>query len=540
MTRRAKIACGVIAIWAVGLGLLVRRELGRGAGERLAQAALMVVPGAEFYSVSQRGRQIGFATSTVDTTSNGVSVADLFVADLVADNAVHRASARLMVRMSRALRLKSFVFELGPEMGALKATGEIVDDSTLRLFIATLGEKADTQQIRFAGPLLLPTVVPLALVLGEQPKVGRRYAFSVFDPTAMKAVRVALRVLAESTFVVSDSAVFDSVRTRWRAIHYDTLKAWHIEPDSGSSAAGMLSGWVDRHGRMVQSTQFGTFALLRGSYEMAYKNWAMDRKSGVVAGGAEDIQELTAIASGVPIEHKREVSLLRLRLHNSDLTGYELGGSRQTLRHDTLEIRRETTAELTPAYQLPNRDPAMRGYLLPQPLIQSDNPQVIEVSMRIRSAKDIGKRYRRMDRDPSAVARALNEYVFRTLDKKVSLTMPNALAVLHRKSGDCNEHTVLFIALARASGLPARSAAGLVYVGGKFYYHAWPEVYLGAWVPVDPTFGQFPADASHIRFVTGDYFRQAELLKLVGALQIDVLSAETPSATTTSPSPATR
>jgi hypothetical protein len=42
---------------------------------------------------------------------------------------------------------------------------------------------------------------------------------------------------------------------------------------------------------------------------------------------------------------------------------------------------------------------------------------------------------------------------------------------------------------------------------------------------VDPTFGQFPADASHLRFTVGGLGRQAELLRLMGALQIDVLSA---------------
>ena len=43
---------------------------------------------------------------------------------------------------------------------------------------------------------------------------------------------------------------------------------------------------------------------------------------------------------------------------------------------------------------------------------------------------------------------------------------------------------------------------------------------------VDPTFGQFPADASHIRFTIGGLARQADLLRLVGALHIDVLAAK--------------
>jgi hypothetical protein len=41
---------------------------------------------------------------------------------------------------------------------------------------------------------------------------------------------------------------------------------------------------------------------------------------------------------------------------------------------------------------------------------------------------------------------------------------------------------------------------------------------------VDPTFGQFPADAAHLRFVIGGVARQTELLRLMGNLKIDVLS----------------
>jgi transglutaminase-like putative cysteine protease len=111
-----------------------------------------------------------------------------------------------------------------------------------------------------------------------------------------------------------------------------------------------------------------------------------------------------------------------------------------------------------------------------------------------------------------------------SIHDRVTFGVPSALQVLDNRTGDCNEHTQLFVALARALGLPARVAAGLAYVDGKFYYHAWPEVLLGDWVPVDPTFGQFPADAAHLRFVLGGLARQTELLRLMGNLKIEVLA----------------
>ena len=62
----------------------------------------------------------------------------------------------------------------------------------------------------------------------------------------------------------------------------------------------------------------------------------------------------------------------------------------------------------------------------------------------------------------------------------------------------------------------------LFRVSGK-HAHAWPEVYLNGWVAVDPTFGQFPADATHIRLVEGGPDRQVAIVKLVGKLKVKIL-----------------
>ena len=100
---------------------------------------------------------------------------------------------------------------------------------------------------------------------------------------------------------------------------------------------------------------------------------------------------------------------------------------------------------------------------------------------------------------------------------------PSAVRVLQNPQGDCNEAATLFVALARSTGLPARTVSGLLYLDGRFYYHAWAEVYLSSWVPVDPTYDQFPADAAHLRFATGGLARQVELLPLIGRLKLEVL-----------------
>jgi transglutaminase-like putative cysteine protease len=102
--------------------------------------------------------------------------------------------------------------------------------------------------------------------------------------------------------------------------------------------------------------------------------------------------------------------------------------------------------------------------------------------------------------------------------------------VLQGRKAECQGLTWLYAAFARSLGIPTRVVNGLVYSKELegFLYHAWAESYVGtAWLPVDPTFGQVGADATHIKLIEGD--RPADLLPLtdiVGKIQLKILSVE--------------
>jgi transglutaminase-like putative cysteine protease len=72
---------------------------------------------------------------------------------------------------------------------------------------------------------------------------------------------------------------------------------------------------------------------------------------------------------------------------------------------------------------------------------------------------------------------------------------------------------------------------GLVYAnygqgGPGLYWHAWPEVRVGAeWIPVDPTFDQDVADATHIALGRGT---QVDAAALLGALKVTRAEAKKP------------
>ena len=103
------------------------------------------------------------------------------------------------------------------------------------------------------------------------------------------------------------------------------------------------------------------------------------------------------------------------------------------------------------------------------------------------------------------------------------LSVPNALETLANRVGDCNEHAVLLAALARAAGIPAQIEAGLVYLKGRFFYHAWNTLYVGNWVTADAVTGDMPADVTHIRLVFGEADRQMDLMGVIGRLQLEIV-----------------
>jgi hypothetical protein len=48
----------------------------------------------------------------------------------------------------------------------------------------------------------------------------------------------------------------------------------------------------------------------------------------------------------------------------------------------------------------------------------------------------------------------------------------------------------------------------------------------GLWLPVDPTFNEFPANATHLRLARGGLDKQMLILPLVGRLKMTVLALE--------------
>ena len=141
-----------------------------------------------------------------------------------------------------------------------------------------------------------------------------------------------------------------------------------------------------------------------------------------------------------------------------------------------------------------SRDPAMKDYLVPSELIQSDDPVLVE------KAREITKG----SRDSWEAGRRLSRWV----SENIQGAIPGggtARGVYDSRSGECGGHSFLMAAFCRAVGIPARVVWGCLHIpdrGGIFGQHAWNEIYMGeaGWIPVDTTAGEIDyVDSGHIR-----------------------------------------
>jgi len=471
----------ILLFWLVMMGLLIHRTYLR----PTSVIALDVITeegvktGEEWFGIYQQGRKIGYAHTSVTLEGDAYHLVEESELDILALERVQHIRTVMNSYAAKNFLLKYFDFSLRSDMSSMDIKGAVVGKQ-LVLDIVTAGETRTQKFFLKEPPYLSPNLKPALVQMGLEP--GRRYRFPLFNPATMSTEDAFVTVESKETIKVGDGE-----QTIYK------LK---------ESFQGMEAfSWITQEGETIKEESPLGYSLLKETRIEALKR---DKR-----GPAVDIISLVKIPSS-PIENPAGVKSMRARLSGASLTGFELDGGRQVWKDGVIEVR---SGEGVASYPVPYTGKDRATDLEATMLVQSDDRAIREQSERI-----VGQ-----DLDAREAAKKLNTWVYQTINKQAVVSIPSAVEVLKQKVGDCNEHTTLYAALARAAGIPSRMAAGIVYMKNGFYYHAWPEVWLGEWTAIDPTFGQFPADATHIRFVTGDLAKQTEILKLVGKLKVDVL-----------------
>jgi transglutaminase-like putative cysteine protease len=471
----------ILLFWFIMLGLLIERTYIRPSSvialDVITEEGVRATD--EWFGIYQQGKKIGYAHSRTIPEAETYHLYEESEMDILALGSVQRVKTIINSYTTKNFLLKYFDFMLQSDMTTMKIKGAVIKKQ-LVLDIDT-GGQTRTEKIQLASPpYLSPNIKPAILLMGLE--TGKTYRFPLFNPATMSTEETTISVESKDRIKIGDTE-----KTIYK------MK---------ESFQGMeTTSWITQDGETIKEESALGYSLLKES-----KAEAMKRDKG---GPIVDIITLTMIPSD-PIKDPSRVTYLRARLKGVPLQGFQLDNDRQTLKSDVIEIRKE---DYPTAYRLPYTGKEQTEYLLPNALIQSDDKKIIDQASKILAG----------EKNAYASAKKLNEWVYSAIEKKPVISIPSALEVLKQREGDCNEHTALYTALARAVGIPTRMAAGIVYMENGFYYHAWPEVWVGHWMPVDPTFNQFPADATHIRFTTGNLDRQSDIIRLVGKLKVEVL-----------------
>ena len=490
----APLALLVLVAWVATMAALVARSYGHPSSANLATDLARYGSAAVWRGVYYRGEKIGFTVSQTTPTDDGFELQEDGRLQMLLLGQDTAARIRTTARVDTSFTLRSFEFSLDPGTGPIAVRGTVDGPSQttawrLNLAITSGGVTRTESRELPAAPVVSQNLS--RLLANKRLVPGTQHEWTVLDPATLQSAKVLIDVRDRSVVRANDTI----------------LPAFRVDMAFGGL---QTTSWVTDTGEVVREESPLGLITVREPAE---------RAQGLSVPGRIQADLLKA-AAVVPItaeriDEPRDVRRLKLRLEGAELSS-DIDGVGQKRVGNVIEL---VDARLL----LPGAaDSNAKSFLAPEPLIESDDPQIrAEAERAVREA--VGDRDR---------AERLTRHVNGLLDKKPTVSLPSARDVLRTRVGDCNEHTALFVAMARSIGIPARIAVGLVFMHGAFYYHAWPEVYLaeasglGMWLPVDPTLNQFPADATHLRLVRGGLDRQAAILPLIGRLKMTVLALE--------------
>ena len=471
----------------------------------LDPSALVAGPSRErWYGIYFQEHHVGFSVSrTSDTVDGGQLFEQRSSFRFAAAGQVQEVITAGAATVDTEGRLERFDFFMAADPVRLSVEGAVQGNE----IVMDVNQGGETSELRF--PVSRPPQVGLSferVVSQQELAPGTTFLVPYFDPVTLAEGEMEVQV--EGVEIVPGTAE----------------EAW----------------WLSREFSGVETRMLVTASgeVLREESAMGLQSVRMPREEAQAVpseAGPVDLIAQTAVRAEGRIAQPRSVQSLALGILGDAGDRVPAFPPFQTRDGDTLYTRAAGPEHLvsgTPIAADPEALPEVAPWLAQTPTITATHPEVVE-----RAAEVIGDAADRLD-----AARRLVSFVDTYVEDIPVVGVPNGLEVLRRGQGDCNEHTALFVSLARAAGIPARIAAGVVYSDrvpgtaglGAFYYHAWPEIRLAPgepWIALDPTFGQFPADATHVKLVEGDLDRQIEIMAYMGRLGFKVEPVPSPTAT---------
>jgi len=442
----------------------------------------------EWLGIFLQGQRIGYSFTTIAKTDTGVIVENRSRMSLMMMNAQRTVDTHLYSHTDTDFVLKEFKLRL-ETMGHESRVEGIIQGKKL-LLTAYSQDIPHTQTVELKEKPYLPTAIE-EVIKKKNMKPGDEITIPYFDPTTQSSTQANVKVLDKEKVTVFGK-------------EYTGLRV-EIEVMGLSEIA-----WFDDDFKLIK----------RISPAMGMEMIPISKQEALAdikPAEAFDLLSFFSIKTDRPIGDVEKLAYLKLELKDITVADLDLEDDYQKLI-DTEPIIIEFHLPVISA--LPELSAPINEhdeFLKSSLYIQCENSDIIN-----KAKEMVGD-----EKNAKKIVAKLVTGVYDMLDKNPTASLPSAIDVLKSKEGDCNEHAVLFTALARALGIPTKIYVGLVSLqGSAYFYHAWCAVWLGKWVPVDPTFNQFPADVGHLKMKEGEVSEWAKVLKVVGKLQINVLDSK--------------
>ena len=451
--------------------------------EELASFSTDRVPEKDSWmNILQNGRKIGTSHTFISKTTKGYLLKETLYIRLNTMGLIQDLILKTAGKLNKDFTLSSFDFEISSGRFNFSAQGSI-SGNVLSLKTQDFGSTKEVHTKIKERLYASSGIVHAAYAAGMKP--GDEFSLHVFDPMSMSTQPVTIKVVGRESILNM-------------GIQKKSMKIMMQYQGTTQLA------WIGEHGEVIREK--GPLGL---SLEKTTRKNVL---FGHLAESSQDLAEIASIRSNVILDNPLKLERIKVEISRINTKDVHLKGGRQVLKDNVLTIQKEDMAKLYDG--VINTNTISDRFLRPEPFIESDHPKIMNLVKKIVTDNDT----------PFEKANKLMIWVNKNIEKRPVLSLPDALSTLINKVGDCNEHAVLLAALARASAIPARIEAGLVYLNGRFYYHAWNLLYIGKWVTVDATFGQIPADVTHIRFSSGRLQQQLDIMNVIGRVKLKILS----------------
>lgn len=399
-------------------------------------------------------------------------------------------------QVAHDLNLKRFVYEYELDGNKLMLRGQRMNGE-LEIEIHTRGQSF--RQIITLEDKIFPTAAIGLYPVMHGLAVGHKYTYSVYDGETKSVSTVKQNVLAYEESDLFPGRAF-KVRTRLHGHDVTT--------------------WIDSKGRPVLEMSLGGIiisALESKTIAQRYLTQAAINKD-------ETLLDFSLIRVNIPINNPTQVTTMEVVI-----SGLNAGFSLPVDNRQKCEPWGEKffcqiyVSNLTADNGSPLRSPAnsesIERYLQPSYTILSQNPLIKQTAAKI--VKDAGGMLRRIQ--------LLVDWLQENIEQE-PVDVFTALDVFEGRKAECQGHSYLYTAFARAIGIPTRVINGIVYSREHqgFVYHTWAESLVGEhWMAVDPTLGQIPADATHIKLIEGELISELlPLVDLVGHMGVRIIAVD--------------